>query len=98
VIAAHSPVLDLVEHFDLVPHESTTPLTLQEMEHDYIVRILDSTGWRVEGPYGAAKILGLNASTLRARMNKLGIQRHGPRSMKPQDFTSPLSNTDSAKY
>ena len=98
VIAAHGPLLDFVEHFDLVQHESTTPLTLQEMEHDYIVRILENTGWRVEGPYGAAKILGLNASTLRARMHKLGIQRHGPRSMKPQDFTSPLSNTDSAKY
>ena len=98
VIGARGTVLDFVERFDVVKDDSTPPMTLQEMEHDYIVRILESTGWRVEGQYGAAKILGLNASTLRARMQKLGIHRHGPRSAKPQDFTSPLSNTDSAKY
>ena len=30
---------------------------------------------RVEGPKGAARILGLNPSTLRSRMLKLGIRR-----------------------
>jgi transcriptional regulator with GAF, ATPase, and Fis domain len=98
VIGAHGPVLDFVERFELVKADSTPPMSLHEMERDYIARTLESTGWRVEGPYGAAKILGLNASTLRARMHKLGIERHPPRSMKPQNFTSPLSNTDSAKY
>jgi transcriptional regulator with GAF, ATPase, and Fis domain len=36
---------------------------------------LQQTGWRVEGPKGAARILGLNPSTLRSRMLKLGIRR-----------------------
>jgi PAS domain S-box-containing protein len=98
VIGAQGPVLDVVEHFELVKADSTPTMSLHEMEREYITRTLESTGWRVEGPYGAAKILGLNASTLRARMHKLGIQRHGPRAVKPQNFTRPLSNTDSAKY
>ena len=33
------------------------------------------TGWKVSGEKGAAKILGLNATTLEARMKKLGIKR-----------------------
>ena len=31
--------------------------------------------WRIQGVHGAAAILGLNPSTLRSRMNKLGIRR-----------------------
>jgi formate hydrogenlyase transcriptional activator len=35
--------------------------------------------WRVEGTGGAADELGINASTLRSRMRKLGIRRPGSR-------------------
>ena len=35
-------------------------------------------GWKIEGPDGAAKILGLHPSTLRTRMQKLGIQIRRP--------------------
>ena len=48
---------------------------LHEVEREYILRILEKTYWRVHGPHGAAAILGMNPSTLRARMKKLGIQR-----------------------
>ncbi|ALC17306.1 sigma54 specific transcriptional regulator with PAS/PAC sensor, Fis family [Desulfuromonas soudanensis] len=48
---------------------------LVEVERDHIVRVLQKTGWRIEGKNGAALILGLNASTLRARMRKFGIVR-----------------------
>ncbi len=37
--------------------------------------VLEQTGWKVSGKNGAAEILGLDRSTLRARMNKLGIFR-----------------------
>lgn len=50
-------------------------LTLEEVERDHIVQVLEETGGRVEGPTGAALILGLHPSTLRGRMRKLGIQR-----------------------
>ena len=49
--------------------------TLEELERSHILEVLQQTGWRVEGPKGAAMILGLNPSTLRSRMLKLGIKR-----------------------
>ena len=45
------------------------------LEHDYILQVLHKTGWRIEGEHGAATLLGLNPSTLRARMRKYGILR-----------------------
>jgi formate hydrogenlyase transcriptional activator len=49
--------------------------TLEEMERQHIVEVLDQTSWRVSGEKGAAKILGLNPTTLEARMKKLDITR-----------------------
>ena len=49
--------------------------TLEELERGHILEILQQTGWRVEGPKGAAAILGLHPSTLRSRMLKLGLKK-----------------------
>ena len=49
--------------------------SLQDMERNYILEVLESTNWRVSGPKGAAKILGLVPSTLEFRMKKLNINR-----------------------
>jgi PAS domain S-box-containing protein len=49
--------------------------TLGEMEKAHILEVLHRTNWRIEGPKGAALILGLHPNTLRSRMRKLGIQR-----------------------
>jgi PAS domain S-box-containing protein len=49
--------------------------SLIELEQDHILQLLKKTGWRIEGKNGAAILLGLNASTLRARMRKYGIVR-----------------------
>lgn len=54
---------------------ATASLTLQDMERQHIVQILAQTGWRVRGPEGAAKVLGLPPSTLETRMAKLGVRR-----------------------
>jgi chemotaxis protein methyltransferase CheR len=54
---------------------STSMLTLQEVERHHILQMLEQTRWRVEGKHGAAIRLGLNPSTLRSRMRKLGIER-----------------------
>ena len=54
----------------------TTALkTLETVERDHIVRVLEQTQWKVSGKNSAAEVLGLNSSTLRARMRKLGIRR-----------------------
>ena len=77
VIHSHGSSLQIVDQFEQLPAEALPPTqTLEEVERDYIIRTLENTGWRIEGPFGAAKILGLNPSTLRTRMVKLGIQRH----------------------
>ena len=55
--------------------DMTQTLTLEEMERQHICDILEQTSWRVSGEKGAAKILGLNPTTLEARMKKLGIAR-----------------------
>jgi formate hydrogenlyase transcriptional activator len=61
----------------LHPLRSLEETSLDQVGKNYILRILEQTGWRVEGPKGAAVILGLNPSTLRSRMQKLGIRRPG---------------------
>jgi formate hydrogenlyase transcriptional activator len=49
--------------------------SLAELERDHILQALLKTSWRIEGKLGAARILDLNSSTLRARMRKYGIVR-----------------------
>lgn len=77
VINTQGEVLRIVDHFEAVQAEESalSQKTLEEMEREYITGILSDTGWRIEGPNGAAKILGLNPSTLRTRMTKLGIKK-----------------------
>ena len=49
--------------------------SIEEVEREHIINTLKQTNWKVSGEKGAAKILGLNATTLEARMKKLGIVR-----------------------
>jgi transcriptional regulator with GAF, ATPase, and Fis domain len=48
---------------------------LQHVERAHIIRVLKQTNWVVHGQAGAAAILRINPSTLRFRMQKLGIKR-----------------------
>jgi formate hydrogenlyase transcriptional activator len=60
---------------DSIPAPVPTMMGLKEMERSHIVSVLKSTNWRIEGPQGAARLLNLHPSTLRSRMQKLGIRR-----------------------
>jgi formate hydrogenlyase transcriptional activator len=65
---------------DLLPRPDEAPavqkeLTLESVERDHIVAVLQQSDWVVDGPRGAARILGLHGNTLRNRMKKLGITR-----------------------
>ena len=55
--------------------ESLGAITLEEAERDHIRKTLETTGWVVAGPTGAAARLGIPRSTLYFRMQKLGISR-----------------------
>ncbi|MBN2570257.1 MAG: hypothetical protein JXB42_12580 [Deltaproteobacteria bacterium] len=72
----HGSTLQIVDQLDYSPEDTkiTTVLrTLTEIERDHIINVLEETKGQINGARGAAKILGLNPSTLRFRMNKLGI-------------------------
>jgi transcriptional regulator with GAF, ATPase, and Fis domain len=49
------------------------PLKLDEVVSKHIQQVLKMTRGKVHGPAGAAELLGINSSTLRYRMNQLGI-------------------------
>jgi DNA-binding NtrC family response regulator len=57
------------------PSRAPVAGTLEEVERSHIQRILDQSRWVIEGKQGAAALLGLNPSTLRGRMRKLGIRK-----------------------
>jgi DNA-binding NtrC family response regulator len=48
-------------------------MRLAEVEKQHMLAMLERARWRIEGPQGAASMLGMNPSTLRSRMKKLGI-------------------------
>jgi transcriptional regulator with GAF, ATPase, and Fis domain len=59
------------------PVVSDNPQELQKLDEvisKHIKTVLSNTDGRVHGSGGAADILGINSSTLRNRMNKLGIK------------------------
>ncbi len=47
--------------------------SLDEAQRRHIERALEASFGRVEGPFGAAKLLAINPNTLRSRMRKLGV-------------------------
>jgi len=78
VIISQGTALQVLDRFDTghkgeLADENVKQLV--EMEYDHILQVLQKTGWRIEGKKGAALLLGLNPSTLRARMRKYGILR-----------------------
>jgi len=76
MILCPGPVFQLVDKLEISsPPLSSTVRTLEETERNQILKTLSETRWRIEGKDGAAAILGLHPSTLRARMHKLGIRR-----------------------
>jgi len=80
IITSQGTSLQVLDRFETFRNSDDLPEVgevkgIVELEHDHILHVLKKTGWRIEGKNGAAGILGLNASTLRARMRKYGIVR-----------------------
>lgn len=65
---------------DWLPHhgiaaDEPSVVTLDDVERSHIIKTLKITQWRISGERGAAKILNIKPTTLRSRMEKLGIRR-----------------------
>jgi formate hydrogenlyase transcriptional activator len=83
-VLSRGPVVEIVEELRpaarapaagvaLAQHDAI--VTLEESERIHIRQALAATGGRVHGADGAAALLGINPSTLRSRMKKLGITK-----------------------
>jgi len=56
----------------IIKHSSTT---LEEVQRNHIIKILNKTHWKIDGKEGAAIVLDMKPSTLRDRMKKFGITK-----------------------
>ncbi|MGM0760857.1 MAG: sigma 54-interacting transcriptional regulator [Thermodesulfobacteriota bacterium] len=76
VINSSGPKLRLVDELKK-PHKDAaqTNKTLENVEREYIIRVLEQVQWKVSGKNSAAEILDLDRSTLRAKMRKLNIRK-----------------------
>jgi transcriptional regulator with GAF, ATPase, and Fis domain len=57
----------------------TSIKTLEEIEREHILSVLQQCNGKLSGEEGAARLLGLNVSTLNSRLKKLGIKKEIPR-------------------
>jgi len=78
VILAAGPMLEvdpeILEHATSEA-DARASGSLEEIEKGHILKVLGQTRWVIEGPRGAADMLGLHPNTLRSRLKKLGLSR-----------------------
>jgi DNA-binding NtrC family response regulator len=76
VVLSDGPVLKIDDAMLGIDSDvAAAPVALEDVERTHILRTLVETNWVIHGNRGAANILGINPSTLRSRMVKLGIKR-----------------------
>ena len=77
VILSQGNVLSVSKDELNVPIKVIEPATktLEEVEREHIMQVLEFTNWVIGGLNGAAARLGLKRTTLHCRMEKLGIRR-----------------------
>lgn len=78
VITSPNSVLklaDKIERTETARQDTRDIASMADAERTCILSALENTGWKLEGPSGAAQILAMHPSTLRSRMRKLNITR-----------------------
>ena len=65
---------DITSSADQTPEDRFETTALDLVVSHHIQQILKQCGGKIHGAGGAAELLGINASTLRNKMNKLGIK------------------------
>jgi transcriptional regulator with GAF, ATPase, and Fis domain len=88
VITAHNGIVNLdralpeAASCTALPNDSPpsvetirTAKDLEALERANLLRALNAAKWKVSGEQGAAKLLGMNPSTLASRMKALGIEK-----------------------
>ncbi len=76
LILSPGPVLTLDPAFAGATKAAPRPAErMDDVERVHFVRVLERCQWRISGAGNAAEVLGLNPSTLRSRLKKLGVSR-----------------------
>jgi formate hydrogenlyase transcriptional activator len=78
MILSPGPVLQIQELLvcpGILPAGNDSDQLLFVAERNHITQVLESCGYKIKGQGNAAERLGVNPSTLRSRMQKLGIAR-----------------------
>lgn len=77
VIASEGNTLKLDWFLSKVPDESgvVAENTLEQIERQHIIKVMESCHWKINGENGAAEKLDMHPNTLRSKMKKLGITR-----------------------
>ncbi|HEX9046031.1 MAG TPA: sigma 54-interacting transcriptional regulator [Verrucomicrobiae bacterium] len=55
-----------------------TESQMRQYEVNNLLMVLEKAKWKIKGPEGAAELLGIKASTLISRINKLGLKQRAP--------------------
>jgi formate hydrogenlyase transcriptional activator len=64
--------------------------SLETIQRQHILRMLERTGWVISGPNGAGAILNVHPNTLRSLMDRLGIRHNAvPRTRRGHEFSQP---------
>lgn len=77
IIVDNDKTILLEFDFKTEPHlekSNNSKMSLDEIQSNHIIKMLNLTNWKISGQDGAAELLGLKVSTLRDRMSKLGIK------------------------
>lgn len=76
VITSTEPLLEISDNLENEQiHGEDSIKEFETMAREHILQVLQKTGWKIDGPKGAAAALGIKPSTLRFRIKKLGIKR-----------------------
>ena len=79
--------------------ESQSTDSLEDIQRQQILRVLERTGWVISGPKGAGAILNVHPNTLRSLMKRLGIRLQAvPRTRRGLEFFRPANDACPGSY
>jgi DNA-binding NtrC family response regulator len=70
---------------------SVSNLTLDELEKEYLLKVLEETGWHKKR---AASILGINASTLYRKLQRYGFEKAVGAMRAPENLVGAAKSDD----
>lgn len=71
-------ICDLFDHSPKSNSVNNYMRTIEEVEREHIIAVLERCNWKVYGPGGAAEVLGIKVPTLNSRLKKLNIEKTRP--------------------